>query len=132
MAQVFRLLQRLGRPMVAFGFGYLVIVLVFGSVYGAIWRLDGARSFSGLPGQPNFGDFAYFSLITAATVGYGDVAPRSGPARLTAGMEIIASLAWTIVVFAALMSRFAAPISAESKSAPGTEGYDRTNDAGTS
>jgi hypothetical protein len=127
MAQVFRFLHRLGRPMVAFGLGYLAIVLVFASVYGALWRLDGARTFSGLPGQPNFGDFAYFSLITAATVGYGDVAPRSTAARLSAGVEIIVSLGWTIVVFAALMSIFAPTSSADNKSPPSPDGHDTTN-----
>lgn len=105
--QIFHFLRKLGRPMVAFAFGYAAIVALFGSIYGAVWRLDGAGSFSGLPGQPGFGDFIYFSVMTAATVGYGDVAPRSGTARLLAETEIILSLAWTIVVFAALMSVFA-------------------------
>lgn len=105
---VFGFLRRLARPLVAFGIGYLAIVLVFGGVYGALWKLGGEAMFSGLTKQPGFAEFAYFSLVTAATVGYGDVAPRSTAARLIAGAEIILSLGWTLVVFAALISTFAA------------------------
>jgi hypothetical protein len=127
MELVFGFLRRLGRPLVAFGVGYLAIVLIFGSIYGALWKLGGAATFSGLTERPGFAEFAYFSLITAATVGYGDVAPRSTGARLIAGTEIVVSLAWTLVVFAALISTFAAAGTSTGAPAPASrDGDDAT------
>jgi hypothetical protein len=107
LKRVFDFVWSLGRPVGAFIFGYAVIVFAYGEVYAALWKLDKAGALSGVSPSPSIGEFLYFSLVTAATVGYGDIAPRSGWARLTASMEITMSLGWTIVVFAAIMSVFA-------------------------
>lgn len=105
----FRLLRRMGRTLVAFAVGYLAIVTIFSTLFAAVWRLAGAESFAGLPASPTMPTFMYFSLVTATTVGYGDIVPKSAPARSLTGLESIASLAWTLVVFAALAVRFASP-----------------------
>jgi hypothetical protein len=34
-------------------------------------------------------DFVYFSLVTVATVGYGDIVPNSTPARLIVALQIL-------------------------------------------
>lgn len=104
----FQLLRRMGRALTAFAVGYLAIVVIFSTLFAAVWRFEGAQSFAGLPASPTLPTFIYFSLITATTVGYGDIVPKSMLARSLAGSESIVSLAWTLVVFAALAVRFAA------------------------
>jgi len=103
----FRLVKRMGRTLVAFAAGYLAIVSIFSTIFAAVWRLKGAESFVGLPSSPTIPTFMYFSLVTATTVGYGDIVPKSPLARSLTGIELITSLAWTLVVFAALAVRFA-------------------------
>ena len=104
----FQLLRRMGRTLMAFAVGYLAIVTVFATLFAAVWRLAGPDSFAGLQVRPTMPTFMYFSLVTATTVGYGDIVPQSALARSLTGLESIVSLAWTLVVFAALSVRFAA------------------------
>src|ERR1035437_441289 len=104
----FQLLKRVGRTLMAFTVGCLAIVTVFSTLFAAVWRLAGADSFAGLPASPALPTFMYFSLVTATTVGYGDIVPKSALARSLTGLESIVSLAWTLVVFAAISVRFAA------------------------
>ena len=103
----FQLLRRMGRTLMAFAVGYLAIVTMFSTLFAAVWRLAGTDSFAGLPASPTMQTFMYFSLVTATTVGYGDIVPKSALARSLTGLESIVSLAWTLVVFAALAVRFA-------------------------
>jgi hypothetical protein len=104
----FQLVRRMGRALMAFAVGYLAIVTIFSTLFAAVWRLAGSDSFEGLPASPTLPTFVYFSLVTATTVGYGDIVPKSAIARSLTGLEVIVSLAWTLVVFAALSVRFAA------------------------
>lgn len=113
-------LRILAKPFAWFLVGYIVIIVIFGSWYWAIdagtcaGRLDCKRPFSGagLGDAPSFADFLYFSLVTAATVGFGDVVPESQVARVACSLEVIVGLAWITVVFAAVVAwaqpRFAA------------------------
>ena len=103
---VFWLLKRLGRTLTAFAVGYLFIIFAFSTFYAAVWRLQGPGAFAGLSPDPGFPTFLYFSLVTATTIGYGDIVPHSGFARCLAGVEAITCLAWTLVVFAALSVQF--------------------------
>ncbi|HLM98560.1 MAG TPA: ion channel [Bryobacteraceae bacterium] len=104
----FQLLRVMGTTLMAFAVGYFAIVTVFSTLFAAVWRLAGSDSFAGLPASPALPTFMYFSLVTATTVGYGDIVPKSAIARSLTGLEAIVSLAWTLVVFAALSVRFAA------------------------
>ncbi len=103
----FALLRKLGTTLTAFAVGYLSIIVLFSTFFAALWRIQGPDAFSGLPTHPTLPVFLYFSLVTATTIGYGDIVPHSGTARSLAGVESIASLAWTLVVFAALSVQFA-------------------------
>jgi hypothetical protein len=104
---VFRLLRRLGKILTAFAVGYLTIILLFSTFFAALWRVQGAEAFAGLPADPRLPVFLYFSLVTATTIGYGDIIPHSAYARTLVGVESLVSLAWTLVVFAALSVQFA-------------------------
>ncbi len=112
---VFRLLKKLGRTLTAFAVGYLLIILAFSTFYAAVWRLQGTGAFAGLPPNPGLPTFLYFSLVTATTIGYGDIVPHSGFARCLAGVEAITCLAWTLVVFAALSVQFSSSSKEESQ-----------------
>jgi hypothetical protein len=120
LAPTFQLLRQLGRTLAAFAAGYVAIVVLFATFYGAIWRLEGMSALKGIPASPDFAVFLYFSLVTATTVGYGDIVPQSLTARSVAGIESLLCLAWTLVVFAALAVRFADAL--QSKGAPGRQG----------
>jgi Ion channel len=103
----FELLRRMARTLFAYAAGFLVIVLLFASFFGAAWKFEGAKSFQGISASPTLTTFIYFSLLTATTVGYGDIAPRSNLTRALTGLETIVALAWTLVVFAAISVQFA-------------------------
>jgi hypothetical protein len=91
--------------------GYLLIGLAFGHLYCL------AETFA--PGsflvQEHLGPLpagegrrlsllAYFSLITLTTVGYGDVLPRSAPARTLAWVEAVIGQFYVAVVIAELIA----------------------------
>jgi voltage-gated potassium channel Kch len=113
LAPTFQLLRQMGRILSAFAVGYVAIIVLFATFYGAIWRLHGTDAFTGIPTNPGFAVFVYFSLVTATTVGYGDIVPQSLAARSVAGIESLVCLAWTLVVFAALSVRFANALQSE-------------------
>jgi hypothetical protein len=46
----------------------------------------------------------YFSIVTFATVGYGDIYPVSNTARMFVSSEILFSLAFTVAVFSVIAS----------------------------
>jgi hypothetical protein len=111
---VFRLLKQLGRVLTAFAVGYLFIISAFSTFYAAVWRLQGQGAFAGLQQDPGLATFFYFSLVTATTIGYGDIVPHSGLTRSLTGIEAVTSLAWTLVVFAALSVQFSSTSKDES------------------
>jgi hypothetical protein len=85
---------------------YLLMGLLWSSAYALVARLNSA-AFAGVPAgsQPLHGiDALYFSLITLTTVGYGDITPVSGPARMLAMMEAIAGTTYMAVLIARLVS----------------------------
>jgi len=122
LAPTFQLLRQLGSTLSAFAAGYVAIIILFATFYGAIWRLEGVGALAGasIPAKPDFAVFLYFSLVTATTVGYGDIVPQSPAARSVTGIESLVCLAWTLVVFAALSVRFANAF--PSKGAAGMQG----------
>lgn len=100
--KVWDVARRMGPPIGAFAFGYLVIAFIFAGVFASIWRAD-STAFKGLTEHPAFIDFVYYSVMTITTTGYGDVAPQSPPAKIFASAEALIGLAWTVVIFAAVL-----------------------------
>jgi hypothetical protein len=87
---------------------YLLLGLLWASAYTLVARLV-PGSFSGVAAgsQPLHGfDALYFSLITLTTVGYGYIAPLSGPARMLAMIEAVTGTMYMAMLVARLVSAY--------------------------
>ncbi|MEE4274715.1 MAG: ion channel [Thermoleophilia bacterium] len=62
---------------------YLLIGLVFANVYAVIEAVTGTPFFAQIE-NADFVDFVYFSYVTQATVGYGDLTAVTTPGRMLA------------------------------------------------
>lgn len=80
---------------------YILLGLGFANVYEIYYGLDPKSlgfAHTALGGAPAFTDFVYFSFVTIATLGYGDVAPVTPAARLTAVVEAVVGLLYVAVL----------------------------------
>jgi Ion channel len=85
---------------------YLLLGLLWASLYLAMDAFH--------PGSIQFGnhsaerdtDLLYFSLITLSTIGYGDIVPLSGGARILAALEGVTGVLYIAITVALLVSRF--------------------------
>jgi|GEM_PF-7084237 len=106
-------LQKLGPPLGLFAFGYAFLGALFGTFHAAIWKLDhSAYVFPPNHSATGLSDFLYFSFITLATVGYGDIAPVSNAARACTVVEIVIGQFWVLVVLAIVLSRLSESVNA--------------------
>ena len=84
---------------------YVLIGLVFANFdYGV--QLVSGDSFFAQPGQHGPADFAYFSYITMATVGYGDLSPATGLPRTNAVLEALMGQIFLVVLVARLVGMY--------------------------
>lgn len=98
---------------VAFAVGYFIIGIVFALFYACDWRFSGGNTLK-LPDNQSpatFFDFIYFSFVTIATVGYGDILPVSKISRFLVVSEVIIGIGWITVVFAAITAYLQKPFS---------------------
>jgi len=91
----------LKRLLLIFGSIIIVTVLSFTVDYSCLYEYQ-QSSFSGVQDYSNsylikVSEFFYFSVTTFATVGFGDIVPVSGIARILVLLEI--SLSFLIIVF---------------------------------
>ena len=84
---------------------YLLLGLLWAAIYLAI------DSFS--PGSIQTSDLAdrqtellYFSLVTLSTIGYGDIVPLSGTARIVTALEGVTGVLYIAITVALLVGRF--------------------------
>jgi Ion channel len=85
---------------------YVLIGLIFANAdYGL--QLASGSSFFAQSGHHGPADFAYFSYITMATVGYGDLTPAIGLPRTYAVTEALAGQIFLVVLVARLVSLYA-------------------------
>ena len=87
---------------------YLLAGLVFAVAY---WTVDHfwPGSFRGIPASLDPPHAIYFSFVTIATLGYGDVVPLSAPARGLAIVEAVSGQMYLAVLVARLVSLYSQP-----------------------
>lgn len=83
--------ERILIPAFAFLTFYSLIVVIFAAIYRLLDRIATAPQFMilGVPKEITFTDALYFSLVTLATVGYGDMTPATNLTRLLSGVEVV-------------------------------------------
>jgi len=82
---------RLIVPAFAFLTFYSLVVILFAAVFSVLDRLTQIPHFR-IDGQVRpitFAEGLYFSVTTLSTVGYGDITPATGLARVLVGVEIV-------------------------------------------
>jgi len=87
---------------------YLLMGLAWAIVYTFIFNFFPA-SFHGMeaPGNPVvFDDFLYFSFVTLASLGYGDISPAGPLARTFAYLEVIAGQFYIAIMVAGLVGLY--------------------------
>ena len=89
---------------------YLLLAYIYAGLYEAIYLYDPASlwfgdSFAG--GSIGFGEILYFSFVTLATLGYGDVAPAHPATRTIAVAEAITGLLYMAILVARFVSLMA-------------------------
>jgi hypothetical protein len=88
----------------AFLFAKLVSAVILGywSLFVALTRWTSELPFAGLTQQTSpVLDLLYFSIVTLATVGYGDIYPKTGVARMLVASEIIAGFSLLVLLLTA-------------------------------
>lgn len=80
---------------------YAMTAYLFSLIFKAISNLD-KIAFN--PPIEGLGTAGYFSIVTIATVGYGDIVPVSGWARLMASAEILTGIAYGVFFFSVIAS----------------------------
>jgi Ion channel len=84
---------------------YLLMGLFFALIYSITAYVTGSQFF-GSTSQPGLADYIYFSYITIATVGYGDLAPITEVGRMLAVTEALAGQLYLVTVVALLVSNY--------------------------
>ena len=90
-------------PIGGFAIGYLVIILLFAGFYGTLARFS-PGSFTGVGDDTGILDWVWLSFFTALARDYPDIVPASAGARALVAFQLLPSIGWALVVFAAVMS----------------------------
>ena len=85
---------------------YLLLGLLWAAIYLAIDAFSPGSIRMGTDATDHQTELLYFSLITLSTVGYGDIVPLSGPARILAALEGVTGVLYVAITVALLVSRF--------------------------
>jgi hypothetical protein len=92
---------------------YLLFVVAFMYTHGLVevlspdsYRLAGSRLEISSTGTSLFVQFFYFSMVTITTLGYGDMVPTGGFARLLCGLEAIFGQLFVAIFIARLVSLY--------------------------
>jgi len=101
-AAVWPHLRTMRPTVVGFAIAYFLAVLWFACLYLSLHLLAGPGAFAAVS-DPSLGTFLYFSFLTITTLGYTQIAPISPLAQLAVTVEVIFGIAWTLIVFAALL-----------------------------
>lgn len=102
---------------------YLLIAMLFAEFYYLllVWNHDALRltqPLDQLSTRDLRGELMYFSLVTLATVGYGDILPGTPAARTLATIEAVVGQFFVAVVVAAFVGMYAARTRVPGREAP--------------
>jgi hypothetical protein len=102
-------LEAMARPLVGFSIVYFGCTLLFAIWYLAIYEYSSQyteRPFigTGLPSKPTLVDFIYFSAVTIATLGYGDITPNYPIIKLLVSIEVICGVGFVTVGIAIVIA----------------------------
>lgn len=86
---------------------YLLAGLIFAFVYGVLDEIVSGPVLSNL-GSNKHPEEVYFSFITLATVGYGDITPLVPVARMTAVLEALFGQLYLVTIVAVIVSNVGA------------------------
>jgi len=90
---------------------YLLLGLVWAALYLAMDAFyPGAIQLGSHPADRQT-ELLYFSLITLSTIGYGDIVPLGGEARILAALEGVTGVLYIAITVALLVSRFRGELS---------------------
>lgn len=85
---------------------YLLLGLVFASLFGLIGAIQHTAFFTGNAGDGTWTDRVYFSYTTLTTVGYGDFAAATGVGRIAAISEALTGQLYLVSVVALVVGNF--------------------------
>lgn len=92
---------------------YIMLGMLFFSLYSAIDILHPGAFQHGtseaVANRPSPSELLYFSLITLSTIGYGDIVPVYGEARMFAALEGMIGVLYVAITIAVLVSAYKQP-----------------------
>ena len=89
---------------------YLLLGLLWAALYLAIDAFfPGSIQIGSHPADRQI-ELLYFSLVTLSTIGYGDIVPLSGEARILAALEGVTGVLYIAITVALLVGRFRSEI----------------------
>lgn len=109
-------LHAMWKPLGAFILGYMTFVVLFAGAYSTLHRL---ATETGSPNPPFAGDgvsdnvvfteWVYFSVVSATTLGYGDIRPVGQTPRLLVSIQTLIGIGWLVVGFGAVLAYMQRP-----------------------
>ena len=85
---------------------YLLLGLLWATLYLAIDAFSPGSIQIGSHPADRQTELLYFSLVTLSTIGYGDIVPLSGEARILAALEGVTGVLYIAITVALLVARF--------------------------
>ena len=85
---------------------YLLLAYTWAALYGAMVNLYPGSFQLGTNSTDRQSDLIYFSLVTLSTVGYGDIVPLTGEARMVAALEGVTGVLYIAITVAILVSGY--------------------------
>jgi Ion channel len=85
---------------------FLLLGLLWTALYLAIDAFSPGSIQIGSHPADRQAELLYFSLVTLSTIGYGDIVPVNGEARILAALEGITGVLYIAITVALLVGRF--------------------------
>ena len=89
-------------PIGGFAIGYLVIILLFAGFYGMLAHFS-PGAFTGVGDEADIMTWVTFAFFAGVGRDYTGIVPVSTGAQALVGAQLIPSIGWALVVFAAVM-----------------------------